>query len=373
MCVIAGYSGKRRAAPILIEMLKKIEYYDGGYATGIATIHEGKIYYAKAIGDVEMLLRTTDALNLPGTTGIIHTRPNGEFFTVTHPYFDAEKKLAMVENGGTGATGCPELYAEFCSVMNDMLDRGIVSPSSFDLNPKTHQNFFTKDGRPFYYIEAYSLLLGELVKNAPRDGLKAELARSVKHIHERLPSDNVTVTIYDELPDTITVGTVTRPMSVLEADGETLIASCATAFPEELQHYPVTHLPQCSVSQITPAGLEIVTVGMENVRSEPVTERVVAYYKAFLEDVLTGKKDAPPSLYEIKPPMDIWSEPMVDCKYVGTVRPLKPMMCAIYQALWELHREGRLHVGLGVVYSRNVTWPNVDSYFSNFWLDEKEA
>ena len=24
MCVIAGYSGKRRAAPILIEMLKKI-------------------------------------------------------------------------------------------------------------------------------------------------------------------------------------------------------------------------------------------------------------------------------------------------------------------------------------------------------------
>lgn len=31
MCVIAGYSGNRRAAPILIEMMKKIEYYDGGY------------------------------------------------------------------------------------------------------------------------------------------------------------------------------------------------------------------------------------------------------------------------------------------------------------------------------------------------------
>ena len=46
MCVIAGYSGNRRAAPILIEMLRKIEYYDGGYATGIATVHEGKIYYA---------------------------------------------------------------------------------------------------------------------------------------------------------------------------------------------------------------------------------------------------------------------------------------------------------------------------------------
>ena len=44
MCVIAGYSGNRRAAPILIDMIRKIEYFDGGYATGIATIHEGKQY-----------------------------------------------------------------------------------------------------------------------------------------------------------------------------------------------------------------------------------------------------------------------------------------------------------------------------------------
>ncbi len=372
MCVIAGYSGNRRAAPILVEMLKKIEYFDGGYATGIATIHEGKIYCAKAIGDVEMLLRTTDVLDLPGTTGIIHTRPNGEFFTVTHPYFDAHGKLAMVENGGTGATACPELHAEFCTVMNEMLDRGIVSPASKDLNPKTHQNFFTKDGNPFYYIEAYSNLLGEMIKDVPRDSLKAEIAQAVKRMHERLPTDNVTVTIYDDLPDTVTIGTVTRPMSVLEAEGETFIASCALAFPEELQHLPVTHLPQCSVSQITPAGLEILSVGMESVRSEPVTERVVEYYKAFLEEKLTGKKDAPLSLYELNFPMGIWSEPMVDCRYVGNIRPLKPMMFAVYQAFWELHREGRLHSRLGVVYSRDVAWPNVDCYFTKFWIDEKE-
>ncbi|MBE6589893.1 MAG: hypothetical protein E7643_06920 [Ruminococcaceae bacterium] len=371
MCVIAGYTGKRRAAPVLIEMLKRIEYYDGGYATGIATVHEGKIYYAKAIGDVEMLLRTSDALDLPGTTGIIHTRPNGEFFSNCHPYFDADGKLAMVENGGTGATACPELHAEFCAVMNDFLDRGIVSPASRDLDPEAHRNFFTKDGKPFYYIEAYSHLLGDMVKDTPRECLKTELALAVRRIHERLPADNVTVSIYDELPDTVTVGTVTRPMSVLEADGETMIASCATAFPEELQHYPVTHLPQCSVSQITPAGLEIISVGMEGVSSEPVTERVVAYYKAFLEEKLTKKKDAPLSLYDITFPMDIWSEPAVDCKYVGTVRPLKPLMCAVYQALWKLHREGRLHSRLGVVYSRDVAWPNVDCYFTKFWLDEK--
>ena len=368
MCVIAGYSGSRQAAPILIEMIKKIEYYDGGYATGIATIHEGKIYYAKAIGDVEMLLRTTNALELPGTTGIIHTRPSGEFFTTTHPYFDAEGKLAMVENGGTGATACPELYAEFCRIMDEFLDRGIVSPASVDLDPQSHQNFFTKDGKPFYYIDAYSHLLGDMVKDTPRDRLKEEFALSVKRIHEQLPTDNITVSIYDDLPDTITIGTVTRPMSVLQADGETLIA-----FPEELQYYPVTHLPQCSVSRVTPEGLEIVSVGMEGVGSEPVTDRIVAYYKTFLEETLTGKKDDPKSIYELDFPMDIWSEPRVDCRYVGTVRPLKPKLCAIYQAFWELHREGRLHTCLGPIYGREHVWPRYDCYFTKFWLDEKEA
>ena len=369
MCVIAGYSGSRRAAPILIEMMKRIEYVDGGYATGIATVHEGKIYYAKAIGDVEMLLRTTNAMDLPGTVGIIHTRPGGEFFSTCHPYFDAEGRLAMVENGGTGATGCEALYREFADVMNDLLDSGIVSPASRDLDAASHRNFFTKDGKPFYYIEAYSLMLGEMVKNTPADLMKAEMARSVKAIHERLPADNVTVTIHERLPDTITVGTVTRPMSVLEAEGETYIASFAIAFPDELQHLPVTHLPQCSVSQITPRGLEICSVGMENVKSEPVTERVVAYYREFLEKTLTGQREKPLSLYDITFPMEIWSAPMVDCKYVGTVRPLKPMMFAVYQAMWELYREGRLHSCLGPVYGRDYVWPDHDCYFTKFWIE----
>ena len=70
MCIIAGYSGNRRAAPILIDMLKKTEYIDGGLSTGIATIHEGKLYMRKVVGDVDTLLAETDALDLPGTTGI---------------------------------------------------------------------------------------------------------------------------------------------------------------------------------------------------------------------------------------------------------------------------------------------------------------
>ena len=52
MCNIAGYSGSRQAASILLEMLRKQQPYDGDMSTGVATIHEGKLYYKKLVGDV---------------------------------------------------------------------------------------------------------------------------------------------------------------------------------------------------------------------------------------------------------------------------------------------------------------------------------
>lgn len=42
-------------------MLRKIERFDSGSPTGIVTLHEGKLYVAKALGDVDMLLKMTDA------------------------------------------------------------------------------------------------------------------------------------------------------------------------------------------------------------------------------------------------------------------------------------------------------------------------
>ena len=55
MCNIAGYAGHRQAAPILLEILRRQEPFDGNMSTGIATIHEGRLYYAKLTGDMERL------------------------------------------------------------------------------------------------------------------------------------------------------------------------------------------------------------------------------------------------------------------------------------------------------------------------------
>lgn len=74
MCNIAGYVGTKKAAPILVEMLRKQEGWDAGYYTGIATIHEGEFFMEKGVGSLAMLLERKDVTKLPGNIGFIHGR-----------------------------------------------------------------------------------------------------------------------------------------------------------------------------------------------------------------------------------------------------------------------------------------------------------
>jgi len=115
MCNIAGYVGDKPAVPILLDMLRKQEGLDCGFYTGIATIHEGKIYYAKLTGDVDRLLRETDAASFPGTIGIIHGRTPGhpeELDSWAHPFVyekDGVVQTAMVTGSLTSVRISMEL------------------------------------------------------------------------------------------------------------------------------------------------------------------------------------------------------------------------------------------------------------------------
>ena len=133
MCTIAGYVGEKRAAPILIEMMKTLEGLDSGFFTGIATISEGKLYCRKVIGDLQHLLETTDAADLPGEIGLIHSRTLGSgegSVEWGHPFVakkDGVPYLAHVSNGGAGyfADRVPDIAA----VADAMLKEGYEIPS----------------------------------------------------------------------------------------------------------------------------------------------------------------------------------------------------------------------------------------------------
>ena len=101
MCGIVGYIGNKKAKPILINGLSRLEYrgYD---SAGIATIEKSGLKVVKNKGRVNDLSNTKGINSLEGTLGIGHTRwaTHGKpSSTNSHPHSDNSKNFAVVHNG----------------------------------------------------------------------------------------------------------------------------------------------------------------------------------------------------------------------------------------------------------------------------------
>lgn len=101
MCGIVGYIGTKKACPILIDGLMKLEYrgYD---SSGISTMENGYISNMKDKGRVKNLYALDGINDLAGTIGIAHTRwathgkPCKEN---SHPHMDNSNTFSVVHNG----------------------------------------------------------------------------------------------------------------------------------------------------------------------------------------------------------------------------------------------------------------------------------
>src|SRR5450756_2386416 len=98
MCGIVGYIGEKKAQPILLNCLKKLEYrgYD---SCGIAIDNGSLVVYKDALR-VEALAKSLPRLT--GTIGIGHTRwatHGGPSKINAHPHVDCTGNIAVVHNG----------------------------------------------------------------------------------------------------------------------------------------------------------------------------------------------------------------------------------------------------------------------------------
>ena len=101
MCGIVGYVGKKEAAPLLIEGLRRLEYrgYD---SAGVCIWGGGELQLRKHAGRVEGLAQSLKAKPVKGTLGISHTRwaTHGLPSDINaHPHLDQSGKAAIVHNG----------------------------------------------------------------------------------------------------------------------------------------------------------------------------------------------------------------------------------------------------------------------------------
>lgn len=353
MCNIAGYAGNRQAAPVLLEMLRKQQDFDGGLSTGVATVHEGKLYYRKMVGSVDDLIKNTDVLSLPGTIGIAHSRPGGlatlikgtdgeALSEVTakasarplgsnpedayHPFLSVNEDMALVTNGG---------HPPFCAFAKDwdaavdlLVDNGYFFRTEVD-NPKS-ESPKRANGRFVMPPEVRVNLVDYYVKQGK------SVTEAFALSSTQMFSDNVSVMISQNVPDKFYACRVSRPMSAVMSGGETYIATTRFAFPEEAKG-EVFPLPLMHVCEITRDGVKITSdrVQAENVCS--ITP--YAYHEAYERIVaeLRGKKDAPLYFDDLeffvgREMKDIWSEQNTFVQHAALV----------YDVLWQLHIEGRL-------------------------------
>ncbi len=101
MCGIVGYVGRREAAPLLLEGLRRLEYrgYD---SAGIAVQRDGRVVTRKLAGRVDTLRELLAREPVRGTAGIAHTRwatHGAPTQRNAHPHVDCSGGIALVHNG----------------------------------------------------------------------------------------------------------------------------------------------------------------------------------------------------------------------------------------------------------------------------------
>ena len=241
MCTIAGYVGEHDAAPILIEMMRTIEGYDSGFFTGIATLHEGKIYYEKVIGDLDQLLKTTRAASLPGKIGIIHSRTGGEGSVERgHPFIarkDGVPFIAHVSNGGPGCFA--DKKDEIGKIADQMLLEGyeLRSKERFE-NPY----ITTADGDCVHISDLTTQYTLKLLN----EGLPPEYA--AERAMMTLPSDDVDLNISLAHSDCIVFAKMSQPMAVGFCPHGAYMSTTALAFPDDAR--PPIILPSFTAGRV---------------------------------------------------------------------------------------------------------------------------
>ncbi len=281
MCNIAGYAGTQPAAPILLKMMLAEEGFGGGYYTGIATVHEGRIYYAKLTGDTKRLIDNTDAASLPGTVGIIHSRSkSGGGDEWAHPFVgtkNGETQLAYVANGVVGhfAPQRPEQM----KIADALLAAGYDMQSRVVLDSKMYNKL--SDGTTAHMSDVMcQLILSEMDRGlAPADAMAAAFCG--------MPSEIVGLLLSLANPDAVTFSRINYPMSVGFADHGAYLATTAIAFPEDAGE-PML-LPACSSGCVYRDHMEIIPFKDPPAKVAPITARVRAEaYDAILARLEEG-------------------------------------------------------------------------------------
>jgi len=225
MCGIIGYVGPRRAKPLLLHGLERLEYrgYD---SAGLALIEAEGLEYLRAVGNLDNLKKVAKHNGSQSSTGLGHTR------WATHGRVSEENAHPL--------TGCDERKAAV--VLN-----GIVE------NFRELKRSLESDGHKFS-----SETDAEVVLHLVERHYEGDLVEAVRAAYRELEGHFAFVVIHRNHPDQLVGARVQCPLLVGVGDGEMFLASAVTAFLRETRQMQL--IEDGEVVSITPDGATFTSV-----------------------------------------------------------------------------------------------------------------
>jgi len=236
MCGIVGYVGPKKALPILMNGLKRLEYrgYD---SAGIALLMEGGLMVAKTAGKISRLEEALGDTDYDCTHGIAHTRwaTHGEPTQLNaHPHTDEKCEIALVHNG-------------------------IIE------NFRTLKEFLTRQG-----FEIKTETDTEILVHLIRFNYKGSLTEAVRNALTQVEGTYGIAVISSLHPGVLVAARMGSPLVIGHGEGENFVASDVSAMLEHTNR--VVYLDDGEIATVTADEHNITTI--QNVKITPQIEEV---------------------------------------------------------------------------------------------------
>jgi glucosamine--fructose-6-phosphate aminotransferase (isomerizing) len=244
MCGIVGYVGKQKAAPLIIEGLKRLEYrgYD---SAGIAIWQDGHFAVAKKTGRVANLEKEAARHKLAGTCGIGHTRwatHGGVTEANAHPHLSSDGAIALIHNG---------VIENYVSMKKFLLGKGYTFLSETD-------------------TEVLGNLIAYHYAKEPAVAGESRLLESVRKALRHAEGTYGIVVMALDLPGELVTARKGSPLILGLGDGENLVASDVAAIVSRTQS--VVYLKDGEIAHLTAGHFSISTLDEADVT--PVIDKV---------------------------------------------------------------------------------------------------
>jgi glutamine---fructose-6-phosphate transaminase (isomerizing) len=196
MCGIVGYVGHQQALDVVLDGLRRLEYR--GYDSAGVAVHDGRaLRVERKAGKLANLEKAVGETEMPGTTGIGHTRwatHGAPTDRNAHPHLDCAGKVAVVHNGTI------ENYEALAA----------------GLEARGHERRSDTDT--------------EVVAHLLEERYAGDLAEAVRSVCRDLEGSFVLVVTHVDAPDVVVGARRNLPLIAGVGEGETFLCSDVTGF-----------------------------------------------------------------------------------------------------------------------------------------------